>query len=158
MTDLFNEIHQAGLKISMHGDQLKVEGSLTERLRNLIRNNKQTLIKHLAKSHDAQANELQQNIRESIEERSAILEHDAGLPKVEAERQAVNSMKVYRYRHAEKPDSDLICILPGCDLAEAETSLKRRFGDKFISVLNEYSRWRVAELADQAKITLSPRP
>jgi hypothetical protein len=150
--DAITEIHQAGLKLSLHGDRIKVEnsGSLTDRLRNLIRQNKPALISHLSKTHAAKLNELQQNIREAIEERAGILEHDAGLPRQDAEQQAVNSMCVYQYRHREKPNNDLIAILPGCNLQDAEVSLKKRFGSTFLSV-NEYSAWRQKEMAKTPK-------
>jgi hypothetical protein len=95
---------------------------------------------------EAKANELQMNIREAIKERAGILEHDCGLLRSTAEQEAIKGIRVYTYRHAEKPNQDLIAILPGCNLAEAEASLKGRFGDDLIFVLNEYSAWRVAEM------------
>ncbi|MDD5579042.1 MAG: hypothetical protein PHY16_07140 [Methylobacter sp.] len=50
--ELFSEINQAGLKLSVHGDQVRVENAecLTDRLRNLIRANKPALIWRLSKA------------------------------------------------------------------------------------------------------------
>ncbi|CAA9892676.1 hypothetical protein METHB2_790010 [Candidatus Methylobacter favarea] len=97
---------------------------------------------------ETKANELQENIKEVIEERSAIMQFEAGLPKAEAEKEAKSAIKVYHYRTSEKPDVDLVVIMPNTNLAEAESSLKRRFGSTFISV-NEYSAWRQKEMAKE---------
>ncbi|MDD5580873.1 MAG: hypothetical protein PHY16_16545 [Methylobacter sp.] len=128
-----NEINQAGLRLCLHGDQVRVENAhrLTDRLRNLIRENKAALISQLSKTSAA---EIQMNVREAIEERAGILEHEAGLPKAEAEQEAVSPLRVYCYRHKEHPDRELIAIMPGCNLDEARRCLKARFGDNLLMV------------------------
>ena len=85
--------------------------------------------------------ELHHNVRESLEERAAIMEYDGGLPRATAEHEARQSMHVYVYRHASKPDIDLFAIMPNCNLEEARESLALRFGSSFLSV-KEYSAWR----------------
>ncbi|MBK1716671.1 hypothetical protein [Thiocystis violacea] len=66
-------------------------------------------------------------IHEAIEERAAILEHEAHLPRPQAETQAARAMRVYRYRLTDHPDW-LTLIAPGCDLEEARRALVSRFG------------------------------
>jgi hypothetical protein len=68
------------------------------------------------------------DIQEAMEERAAILEFDAGLPRPEAEAQAVSAMQIYRYRITDKPNDWLVMIAPGCDLGEARRTLVMRFG------------------------------
>jgi hypothetical protein len=68
-------------------------------------------------------------IQEAIEERAAILEFDADLPRTQAEAQATNAMRVYRYRVTDKPHDWLVMIAPGCDLEEARRILIGRFGE-----------------------------
>jgi hypothetical protein len=68
-----------------------------------------------------------------LAERAAIQEHDGGLPRAEAERQARGAMRVYRYRLADAPpwapgEQWLTLLAPGCDLAEARRALELRHG------------------------------
>ena len=44
----------------------------------------------------------------------------------------VNDSRLYRVK--EKPDSELVAIMPGASLAEAHESLSLRYGDKLIAV------------------------
>ena len=114
----------------MVGDQLKVANpeKLNDSLRNLIRTNKAEIIKQLS------GTQLQQNIREAIEERAAIQEFDGGLLRADAELAAAKSMRVYCYRVTDKPDSQLTVIMPGTELDEAEAKLKEKYGDRLLSV------------------------
>ncbi len=43
-------------------------------------------------------------------------------------------MKVFEYRLTDNPVRWLTLLAPGCDLAEAERSLRDRFGERFVSV------------------------
>jgi hypothetical protein len=78
----------------------------------------------------------QADIREAIEERSAIREHDAGGDRATAERNARSGMRVFRYRLVERPDTWLTMLAPGCDLDEACRALTLRFGaDRLVDVV-----------------------
>lgn len=81
------------------------------------------------------ASDLAENIREHFEERSAIREYDGHEPREKAEAEAKNALRVYEYRLSDNPDTWLILLAPGCDLAEAERALKNRFGaDRVVAV------------------------
>jgi len=134
--DALKEIKQAGLIISLAGDQLKVDNAerLTDRLRSLIRTNKPALVSQLSKTNAAKANELQNDIREQIEERAAIMEFDGGLSRKEAEQAATASIRVYCFRVKEKPNSELVVIMPNAELDEARKSLMLRYGERLLAV------------------------
>ncbi|NEV64137.1 hypothetical protein [Thiorhodococcus minor] len=78
------------------------------------------------------------DIHEAVTERAAILEHDAGLPRQQAERRAVSAMRIYRYRLAERPETWLLMIAPGCTLDEARHALSLRFGVKRLLEVREH--------------------
>jgi len=78
--------------------------------------------------------ELIETIREQIEERAAIMEYDGGLSRHDAEQEATKAIRVYCYRTKEKPDSELVAIMPNTSLAEAHESLSLRYGDKLLAV------------------------
>jgi hypothetical protein len=128
--NLLNEINQAGLIVSLVGDRIKVDNpaKLTDGLRNLLRTNKQEIIRQLSGA------QLQQNIREQIEERSAIMEYDGGLSRKDAEQAAAAAIRVYCYRMKDKPNSELTAIMPGTELDEARENLKNKFGDRLLEV------------------------
>lgn len=134
--DALKEIKQAGLIISLAGDQLKVDNAerLTDRLRSSIRTNKPALVSQLSKTNAAKANELQNDIREQIEERAAIMEFDGGLSRKEAEQAATASIRVYCFRVKEKPNSELVVIMPNAELDEARKSLMLRYGERLLAV------------------------
>ena len=116
--------------ISLVGDQLKVANpeKLNDSLRNLIRTNKAEIIKQLSVA------QIQQNIREQIEERAAIQEFDGGLQRADADVAAAKSMRVYCYRVTDKPNSELTVIMPNTELIEAEAKLREKYGDRLLSV------------------------
>lgn len=83
------------------------------------------------------ASDLPESIREAYEERAAIREFMGGEPREKAEAEARKALKVYEYCLTDNgPDGPwLILLAPGCDLAEAERSLKYRFGaDRVLSI------------------------
>lgn len=90
----------------------------------------------------AQVAMLSENICEHLEERAAIQEYDSGLPRERAEAQAKAALRVYEYRLTDNgPDGPwLILLAPGCDLAEAERSLKNRFGAGRVLTVRERNR------------------
>lgn len=128
--NVLSEINQAGLQISLAGEQIKIANpkKLTDGLRSLIRNNKQEIIRQLS------AAQHQQDIRECIEERAAIMEFDGGLSRKDAERAAAAAIRVYCYRVKDKPNSELVVIMPNTELDEAYASLRLRFGDRLLTV------------------------
>jgi len=134
--DALKEIKDAGLNISLVGEQLKVDNAerLTDRLRNLIRTNKPALVSQLSRTNAAKANELQNDIREQIEERAAIMEFDGGLSRKEAEQAATAAIRVYCFRVKEKPNSELVVIMPSTELDEARKSLMLRYGERLLAV------------------------
>lgn len=114
-------------KLKVTGDQSAVDRWLPE-----IRTHKPELIALLQDTHQGTSppltSEQHADIQEAIEERAAILEFDAGLPRTQAEAQATNAMRVYRYCVTDKPQDWLVMIAPGCDLEEARRTLVGRFG------------------------------
>lgn len=78
----------------------------------------------------------QADIREAIEERSAIREHDGGEDRATAERNARSAMRVFRYRLVERPEVWLSMLAPNTDMVEARHALTLRFGaDRLVDVV-----------------------
>ena len=134
--DILSEIIQAGLSITLVGEQIKVSNPscLTDELRNLIRSNKQAIVAQLSRTKTAQFNELLQDIRGQIEERAAIMEFDGGLSRHDAEQAATSAIRVYCYRVSDKPDRELTVIMPNTELDEAVEKLKVKYGDRLLDV------------------------
>ncbi len=94
------------------------------------------------KAHKAEVlaylgDDLTENLREAFEERAAIREYCGHELRVEAEAKARAALRVYEYRLSDYGDNGpwLILLAPGCDLAEAERSLRNRFGaDRVLAV------------------------
>ena len=128
--NILNDITNAGLNISLAGDQLRIANpeKLNDSLRDLIRANKSEIIKYFSNT------QLLQDIRERNEERSAIMEFDGGLSRQDADVAAAKSMRVYCYRVTDKPDSELVTLKPNVELAEATQELKERYGDRLLDV------------------------
>lgn len=83
--------------------------------------------------------ELSEAVREAFEERVAIREHCGGESREKAEAEARAALRVYEYRLSDYGDNGpwLIFLAPGCDLAEAEKSLKNRFGANRVLTVRE---------------------
>ena len=128
--NILNDITNAGLNISLVGDQLRIANpeKLNDSLRDLIRANKSEIIKYFSNT------QLLQDIRERTEERSAIMEFDGGLSRQDADAAAAKSMRVYCYRVKSKPNSELTVIMPNTELPEAIEKLKEKYGDRLLSV------------------------
>ncbi len=126
-----SKIQSAGFIVSLVGGNLSVTPTkidLTDTQRTFIKTHKQAIINQLS------GTQLQQNIREQIEERAAIMEFDGGLSRADADIAAARSINVYCYRTTEKPSSELTVIMANTTLDEANVKLKEMFGDKLISV------------------------
>lgn len=81
-------------------------------------------------------------IEESIVERAAILEHDAGMDRRQAEIAAQSAMRVFRALVAMPNGQDprwLVLLAPGCDLAEARATLHGQFGPERVLEVVEHS-------------------
>jgi hypothetical protein len=128
--NILNDITNAGLNISLVGDQLRIANpeKLNDSLRDLIRANKSEIVKYFSNT------QLLQDIRERTEERSTIMEFDGCLSRQDADVAATNAMRVYCYRVTDKPESELVTLKPNVELAEATKELKERYGDRLLSV------------------------
>jgi len=142
---LIEQVHAAGGRIEAKGATLKLAAPkpLPDALLAELRLHKPDLLAYLAaQCHGLllaapQEAELAENIREHFEERAAIREYDGHESRKEAEAKARAAMRVYEYRLTDNgPDGPwLILLAPGCDLLEAEHSLKNRFGvDRVLEV------------------------
>lgn len=80
----------------------------------------------------------QADIKESIEERAAIREHDGGEDRATAEAQATSAMRVYRLLIAKNEGIEprwVTMLAPGCDLAEAERTARLKFPGRVKAVV-----------------------
>jgi hypothetical protein len=82
--------------------------------------------------------EQRDDIREIIDERSAILEHEAGMRRHEADARAASAMRIYRYRLTDRPADWLVMIAPGCNLDEVRRALIDRFGIERLVEVHAY--------------------
>lgn len=111
-----------------------VTGTLTDEHRRLIRANKPGLVALLTGRPTPVPDltpEEQDGIREALEERSAIREHDGGESRGLAEQRARDGMRVYRVlvrMDPGTPDRWATLLAPGCDLPEATAAACNRFG------------------------------
>ena len=81
------------------------------------------------------SDETRHNIKEQLEERAAIMEYDGGLPRKEAEKAALSSIRVYGYRLKEAPDKEPVMIVPDADLEQARRILTIRYGERLMMVM-----------------------
>lgn len=137
MNALLDEARKAGVQLYVEGNRLRVKGaSISPELRARIVEHKAALLAELQGANVADALERaeleDENAREHFEERAAIHEYDAGMPRPEAERQAARAMVAYRTKH--DPERELLVIAPAGETAEQEiAALHERFGDMLIS-------------------------
>jgi hypothetical protein len=125
------KIQSAGFDVALVNGNLNItptKTELTDAQRIFIKKNKTEIAKEIS------ATQIQQNIRDSIEERAAIMEFDGGLSRQDADVAATNAMRVYCYRVTDKPDSELVTLKPNVELTEATQELKERYGDRLLSV------------------------
>jgi hypothetical protein len=103
------KIKEAGFSLTLEGDNLKIIpfSKLTEQQLTFLKLHKLEIVSELKAGKAEQ------------------LKHGAD---------AEQAIKVYCYRVKEKPDSELVAIMPGASLAEAQESLSLRFGDNLIEV------------------------
>lgn len=124
------KIKEAGFDISLVDGFIEVSpaDALTDTQRDYIKSHKQALIRQLSCA------QLQQDIREQIEERAAIMEYDGGLTRRDAEQAATSSIRVYCYRMRDKPSTELTVIMPGTELTEALEKMRNKYGDRLLDV------------------------
>lgn len=122
---LIQQVQVAGGSIHATGGRIKLTAPrpLPSVLVETLKAHKTELLAYLS-------DDLTENIREHFEERAAIREHDGGEPREKAEAEARKALRVYEYRLSDYGNNGpwLIFLAPGSNLAEAERSLKNRFG------------------------------
>lgn len=124
------KIKEAGFDISLVDGFIEISpaDALTDTQRDYIKTHKQALIRQLSCA------QLQQDIREQIEERAAIMEYDGGLTRRDAEQAAAAAIRVYCYRIRDKPTTELTVIMPGTELTEALEKMRNKYGDRLLDV------------------------
>lgn len=80
--------------------------------------------------HDAE-------IWEHLEERAAIQEHDGGLSRPEAEREARRNLRVFKYRLSDDPNAEHALISPRSTVDDARQRLERQFGPGRVIAVRE---------------------
>jgi len=137
-----NQMQAVGFTLTVVDDnKLSVSpgDKLTVTQTDFIRQHKPELIKALSQNETPKfSDDDLENIRENLNERSAIQEFDGGLSGSEAEKQARSNMKVYHYRLKDVPGSWLVMIAPGCDLNEARRTVNTKFGKDRVIDVREY--------------------
>lgn len=93
-------------------------------------------------------------IREYLEERAAIMEFDGGLSRKQAEQAATTAIRVYCYRVKDKPNSELIAIMPDTELDEAYQNLKLKYGDRLLTVY-ESQRFKAETEVNEKTLPIS---
>ena len=129
---LIQQVQAAGGSIHATGGRIKLSAPrpLPSVLVETIKVHKAEVLAYLG-------DDLAENIREHFEERAAIQEYNGGLPRERAEAQARAALRVFEYRLSDNGPNGpwLILLAPDCDLAQAERSLRNRFGaDRVLSV------------------------
>jgi hypothetical protein len=131
--ELIETCRSRGVKLEAAGDGLAFEGPLTGALLDELRAHKPEILALLR-------DEAREAVTESWEERAAIMQHDAGMSRVNAEHAAVVStaqrigkprLRVWavRIRTGERVDG-MTLIDPEClDDSEMVADLRRRFGE-----------------------------
>jgi len=137
------QMHAAGILMRARGDRLSVASRtpLTEQQRTWIRAHKVELLRFLTEAVPSPA-ELKGEDWDAIEERATCRTFDGGESgKATAERPP-SSMRVYRYRLLDNPDTWLTMIAPDCDLEAARRCLRLRFGERLTEVVDHLHRRR----------------
>ena len=130
------QMNAAGIRMRARGDRLSVASRtpLTNQQRTWIRAHKAELLRLLTETVPIPA-ELKGEDREAIEERVTCRTFDGGASGKAAAERPPSSMRVYRYRLLDNPDTWLTMIAPDCDLEEARRSLALRFGERRTAVV-----------------------
>lgn len=128
--DALDRMSAAGVTVEIDGENLLLEGDLSDEQIQWARDHKTDLLAALRAREPLLTSEDRADIEEAIEERAAIQEFDGGLPRAEAERQARARMRVYQVRVAQRTGDPIwiVQIAPGCDLPEARAPAERQFG------------------------------
>jgi len=103
------------------------KAAITPQLADLIRTHKPALIAAL-RAPTAGISPDPDDVREFYEERAAIMEHDANLPRPEAEAHALR-LAVVRFKLHQGEGSGSV-VAPNCTIAEVLADLKARYGDR----------------------------
>ena len=135
------QMNAAGILMRARGDRLSVASRipLTDQQRVWIRAHKVELLRLLTEAVPCPA-ELKGEDREAIEERTTFRTLDSGASREATAERPPSSMRVYRYRLLDKPDTWLTMIAPDCDLEEARRCLRLRFGERLTEVVDHLQR------------------
>ena len=147
LSQAITRLSAAGVSLRVDGDRLTVESvdPLTDQQRAWLREHKPALLRLLTAPPPPDLTaEDQANIDEAIAERAAIQEHDGGLTKADAEREARSAMRVYHYLLRDQPDQWLTLIAPGADIREARRHLLLIFGTSRVVDVIEHRPRRAA--------------
>lgn len=126
--EIIDEVQRYGGRIEASGDRLNLRapeplpGELMER----IRQHKAEVLRALTDAETEQA------YREAVAERAAIQEIDGGLSRQEAESQAKQATRVYRFNLADDPGLWPTLLWHHGD--GAEDHLRKIYGDRLLEV------------------------
>lgn len=134
-----SRLSSAGITLEVHGDDLDVtyQSEPTPQQWEWLKANKPVLLRLLSAPPPDLTEENREAIRETIEERAAIHEHDGAMPREEAQQAAQSALRVYRYRLTDKPDVWLTMICSGYSLEDALLSLATRFSGRVLDVVED---------------------
>lgn len=121
------EIERAGFSVKPQGGNLVVmpASRLSQEMCEFIRENKPQILNEL-KARD---------IHEAIEEKAAILEYEAGMPRQQAEKRAPGAVGAFNYVLADCPGKVFTMLSPGSSLAEARRLIEHQYGvDRVVDV------------------------
>ena len=81
------------------------------------------------------------DLDEAIEEKAAILEYEAGMPRRQAEERAPGAVGVFNYVLADCPGKVFTMLSPGSSLEEARRLIEHQYGADRVVDLQLYP-WR----------------
>lgn len=119
--EIIAHLEQQGFRMEADGDRIKVTPSsrLTDELRAQIRSHKSEILAALQ-------NDIAQAVTEAVNERQAILEHDGGLSRSEADRVAELAAEFYQHLFADAKRTGC-CYAPVGRYCEEGRRLRDRY-------------------------------
>ena len=113
------------LRVQEYGIAVSPASELTAAQRDFIRKHKPQLMDEL-KLRD---------LHEALEEKAAVLEYEAGMPRDEAEARAPEAVGAYNYTLVDRPDKVFTLLARGEALAAAKRLLENQYGaDRVVDV------------------------
>ncbi len=123
---IVEKARNTGVKLWRNGEKIRYRGEESAVMELLpdLREHKAGLLQILSATHPDP-----ENIIEYTEERAAILEYDAGMPRTEAEKEAVRRA-IMKFRLVENEGGGTLIGAQGDTLQDLRDALKRRYGDR----------------------------